>query len=78
MEQGTDDGGVPDGEGGRGAPDGEGAWATHRTERAHRPGMHVGRGTGGGWRRTGVGHWRAGGEVGVFPTGAGGESVDEI
>jgi hypothetical protein len=70
---------VPDGV----APDGEGARATQwiegrQTDRAHWPGTHAGGGTGSSWRPAGVGRLRAGGEVGVFPTGAGGESIGEI
>jgi hypothetical protein len=46
-----------------GAPDGEGARAGHAC----------------GWgRRAGVGRRRAGGKVGLFPAGAGGESVGKI
>jgi hypothetical protein len=46
-----------------GAPDGEGPQAGHAR----------------GWgRRAGVGRRLAGGEVGLFPVGAGGESVGEI
>jgi hypothetical protein len=66
---GAPDGGAPDEEGARAARRTEG----HRTERAHGPGTHASGGVGGG-----VGRWRAGGEVGLFPAGAGGESVSEI